>query len=451
MRAAVIAAGLALLSACSAPPEVPQRGTAEIAVLPAMKIFPPARARPPQRGNAGIARDILALEFQLESGRDLPRLTRFSGPVTITLTGDIPATAPGELTRLVARLRAEAGIDISTVPEGRASITVEFLPRRVLQALVPDAACFVVPNVSDWAAYRAARRTGRVDWATLTERTTAAVFIPNDVAPQEIRDCLHEEVAQALGPLNDLYQLSDSVFNDDNFHTVLTGFDMLVLKVHYAPELANGMTRAGVEARLPAVLARLHPAGGNGGILPPSPTPRAWISAIDTALGPRGTPGGRRVAAQKALDIARTQGWTDARLAFSWFALGRLSRPDELDLAVRSLNNAAAIYRTVPGAGIQLAHVDMQMAAFALGAGQPQEAIRLADRAQPAAVAAQNAALLASLLTIRAEALELQGNRAAAQALRLDSLGWARYGFGTEDAVTGQLAGIALLAPQPGG
>ena len=63
-----------------------------------------------------------------------------------------------------------------------------------------------------------------------------------------MRDCLHEELAQALGPLNDLYHLPDSVFNDDNIHTVLTGFDMLILRAAYAPELRTGMTREQVEA-----------------------------------------------------------------------------------------------------------------------------------------------------------------------------------------------------------
>jgi hypothetical protein len=82
-----------------------------------------------------------------------------------------------------------------------------------------------------------------------------AVFMPADVAPQEVRDCLHEEVAQAIGPLNDLYRLPDSVFNDDNFHTVLTGFDMLILRATYAPELRSGMTRAEVAAALPGILA----------------------------------------------------------------------------------------------------------------------------------------------------------------------------------------------------
>jgi len=42
---------------------------------------------------------------------------------------------------------------------------------------------------------------------------------------------------------------------------------------------------------------------------------------------------------------------------------------------------------------------------------------------------ARNAALLSTLLLLRAEALELENRAAEAQAVRLDSLGWARYGF----------------------
>lgn len=76
------------------------------------------------------------------------------------------------------------------------------------------------------------RRTPTVDWTKLERRDRAAVFVRFDVAPQEIRDCLHEELAQALGPLKDLYRLSDSVSNDDNIHAVLTSFDMLILRAY---------------------------------------------------------------------------------------------------------------------------------------------------------------------------------------------------------------------------
>ena len=88
-----------------------------------------------------------------------------------------------------------------------------------------------------------------------------AIIIPNDASPQEVRDCLHEELAQALGPLNDLYRLPNSVFNDDNVHTVLTNFDMLILRATYAPELASGMSRDAVAQRLPSIFARINPRG----------------------------------------------------------------------------------------------------------------------------------------------------------------------------------------------
>ncbi|PZQ99440.1 MAG: ATP-dependent transcriptional regulator [Cereibacter sphaeroides] len=452
MRFTVAIALFALLSACAQQPaDVPQRRATEAVPLPPMKTFAPTRGHAPQRSNASIARDILALEFQMESGRDLPWLTRFDGPVTITMTGKVPPTAPHDLGQLIGRLRWEAGIDITPVPRGPASITVEFLPRARLQSIVPAAACFVAPRVSSWAEYRQSRRSDKVDWTTLPRREKVAVFIPSDTSPQEVRDCLHEEVAQALGPLNDLYQLSDSVFNDDNFHTVLTGFDMLVLRVHYAPELANGMSKAAVAAKLPQILVRLNPAGGPGYPLPPSPTPRAWIDAIERALGPRGTARERRMAAQQAVDIARAQGWRDSRAGFSYFALGRLSLADEIDLAVISLAEASQIYATLPDAEIHRAHIDMQMAAFALSASQPDEAIRLADRAAPVAMRAENAALLASLLMLKAEALQMQGRVTEAQALRLDSLGWARYGFGADGEVRDRLSEISVLSPGSAG
>ncbi|MFN6977779.1 MAG: DUF2927 domain-containing protein, partial [Gemmobacter sp.] len=400
------------LAACAAPvTEVPQRRAVAGDPLPPMRSFAAARAPAPERSNADIARDFLTLHFEMESGRKLDRLTRFEGPVRVRLTGSVPPEAAADLARLIARLRAEAGIDIAAARPGEAAgITVDFLPRATMQALVPQAACFVVPRVSTWAEFRAARRSAQTDWADLRVRDEVAIFIPADVAPQEVRDCLHEELAQALGPLNDLYHLSDSVFNDDNFHTVLTGFDMLVLRATYAPELRSGMSRAEVAAALPGLLARLNPGGiGRGSRGDPGPTPRAWTQAIETALGPRTPSGLRREAARRALALAEAAGWQDNRRAFSHFAVARLSLAAEVEAAVLHFAAAARLYRTLPGGAIHGAHVDMQMAAFALSSGQADEALRLADRAIPPVRAAENAALLATLLMIRGEALDLLG------------------------------------------
>ncbi|HCI98083.1 MAG TPA: ATP-dependent transcriptional regulator, partial [Sulfitobacter sp.] len=51
------------------------------------------------------------------------------------------------------------------------------------------------------------------------------------------------------------------------------------------------------------------------------------------------------------------------------------------------------------------------------------------------------------LLLLRAEALELENRAAEAQAVRVDSLGWARYGFGSDWAVRAKMREIASLNP----
>lgn len=441
-----------LLSACvvSEPAEVPQRRAiaAEVDVTQrTLGSFAPQIPQRVTRSNSSVAADFLELSFRMESGREIPRFTRFEGPVTVALAGSVPATAPKDLASLLARLRAEAGLHISQVPSSAdASITVEFLPRAQMRAVVPHAACFVVPNVGSWAEYRAARGTGLTDWTRLHTRTRASVFIPSDVAPQEARDCLHEELAQAMGPLNDLYSLSDSVFNDDNFNTVLTSFDMLVLRATYAPELHNGMSRSEVAAQLPRILARLNPSGGAVGAAPSAITPREWINQIEAAISPRGSNTSRRAAAQRALSFAQSKGWTDNRRAFSHFVLARLSLATEVEQSVIHFAEAANFYARLPGGSLHLAHVDMQMAAFALTSGQYDRALELVSRAEPAATREQNAAVLAMLKMVRAAALDATGRKAEANAARLDSLPWARYGFGSDAQARARMAEVNALA-----
>jgi len=446
---------LCTLTACAPTvgPEVTMRAVSPATVpdLPAMKTFGPARAPHAGRANAEIAQDFLDLEFRMESGRALPVFSRFDRPITVALRGAVPATAPADLAALIGRLRAEAGIDLRATP-GAAAITFEFLPRDAIRATFANVACFVVPGVSSWASYRAAQGLARLDWATVTARDTVAIFLPSDTSPQEVRDCLHEELAQAMGPLNDLYSLSDSVFNDDNFHTVLTGFDMLILRLHYAPELHSGMTRAEVAALLPALLARINPAGQHPGYKPADTTPRGWISAIETALGAKAPVMVRRTAATQALALARSQGWHDSRLAFSLFALGRLGIATDPAAAVAAFTEAARLYRSLPEGQIHAAHVDMQLAALALSSGDATRALALADQAIPVVRTAQNAALLATLLMVKAEALTALGRDSEAAQARLDSLGWARYGFGPDAAVRARMSEITALRPggQPG-
>ena len=432
MRHPLFLAALCALAACAPSAQVSKnRPPVEVGVgFGAPSDY---RALAAASSGSSLTRDFMDLTFAMESGRALETFSRFEGPVTVAMRGAAPASAAKDLAGLIGRLRSEAGIDISPTT-GPATITVEFATRSDLRRLAPTAACFVVPNVSTLADYRRKRGSDQVDWATVTRRERAVIFIPADTSPQEVRDCLHEELAQALGPLNDLYRLSDSVFNDDNFHSVLTAFDMDILRMTYSPTLASGMSREEVAARL-----GVSAAVGAG-------NPPDWTRAIETALGKTGSLGTRKAAAERALALAQAAGWQDGRMAFSQFAVGRLLAGSEPARALDAFDRAALLYSRLPGGELQLAHIDMQLAAMALAGGLAEEAVRLADRAMPVVKRHENAALLATLMLIKAEALEQLGNPTAAAALRMDSAAWARYGFGPDSVVKARMRDIAAVA-----
>ncbi len=453
MRAAFLAAiGALTLAACSvpAPSDRPDVDLAlQTRAVSSSALFGAPRPYAAARSNAQIARDILDLGFRLESGRELPVLTRFEGPIALALQGAVPPLGAIETDRLINRLRSEARLDIRRVTEGAANIVVEFVPRAQLRRAVPDAACFVVPNVASWQEFRASPRNPALDWAALTTRTRALVIAPADVTVQEMRDCLHEEIAQALGPLNDLYRIGETVWNDDNFQTTLTGYDMLVLRVWNSPSLRSGMTRDDVAARLPSILQGLNPRGGRGGIASADDTPRDWVAAIEGALS---TPSrrGSYIAARGALELALAQGWEDERLAFSLFLAARFAPPDEGQQAVEALALAGRIYGARPGTQSQRAHIDLHMAAQALASGQPAISLRLTDDAMVAARRTENGALLASLMLVRAQALDRLGRRVDADTQRRAAIPFAVFGFGSDTAARNRQTQIAALgAPIP--
>ncbi|MFZ3582659.1 DUF2927 domain-containing protein [Loktanella sp. DJP18] len=437
-----------LLASCSPVPDsAPATRAATVSALPAMRGFSDNTVVPVTRSNSEMAEDFLDLVFRMENGRAIAGMSRFEGPITVRIAPGAPATLAPDLDALLARLRREAQIDISRTDRPDAGITVEAVPQKVLQRAVPQAACFVVPRVRNWAEFLSMRKTDAVDWTTLKVRTHATIFIPADAAPQEIRDCLHEELAQALGPLNDLYRLPDSVFNDDNIHAVLTGFDMLMLRATYAPELRNGIGRVQAAGIIGPLLAHLNPRGERGGQGSFPDTSRDWITAMETALTNGSSPGARRQSIDRAVRIAQQFGWGGPREGFSYYALGRLQVGHDSTAALAAFGRADAIYSASPLMQIHSAHIAVQKAAFTLSAGDAIGTIDLADKAIPVAARHQNAALMATLMMFKAEALDMQGDSVAAEAVRVDSLGWARYGFGSDANVRDRLAEISGLRP----
>ncbi|WP_138468902.1 DUF2927 domain-containing protein [Poseidonocella sp. HB161398] len=446
MRVLPLLALLALLAGCAANP--PSRPEAADTPLPLPKVmsFGATDVQPPQRANADMAKDFLDLSFNLESGQALPVFTRFEGPITVAVTG-IPSPAlEKELRRLMHRLKSEAGLDIRrTADPATASVTIQGITSRDMQRTVPEAACFVLPTRVTWDGFRQTPRSPDYSWTRLKTRKAVSAFVPVDTSQQEIRDCLHEEIAQGLGPLNDLFRLGDSVFNDDNLNPILTGFDMLMLRATYHPSLHSGMTKEQVAAQIPVVLAALNPRGQSvpaRGVIPSSDT---WMRDITRALSP-GSTSARRAAAKRA--VVESAPWEDVRTGFSLFTLGRLSLPRDGEAALQAFLASKDIFESMPETRIHAAQSGFHLAAFALSAGQWDMAIGLCDLYMPAARRHEDAALLSDLQIAKAAALSATGH--PDPALRQEALAWGVYAYGSPDRAEDRAVEIEALAMRHG-
>lgn len=436
-----------LLAACGELPNAP------VAALP--DDLPRFEARVQPRGvarsNLDIAEDFLDLTFALEGGEILPRLLKYRGPITVALRSPGLSTYNPEISALLARFRSEAGIDIrQTTSAATANIHITAVSRATISRAFPGAACFIVPGVTSWAEFRnPLGGRNQILWSRQEELNVVSIFIPSDSTPQDTRDCLHEELAQALGPANDLYRLADSVFNDDNLHSILTPFDMLVLRALYDPALQPGMTRSEVASALPAILNRINPRGRAIAPARRAPETRRWKDAIETGLDRRRNRTARLNGAQRAINLASIMDPTDHRLGLALLTQGRILARNDPKTAAAAFNAAYAQFTGVAGkADIRAAHVALHLSLFALRDGRLDDAVRLARRHIPIARKAENAVVLSGLLAIEAEAHLAAGDLVRAKKTRLESLAWARYAFGDEEGLIAKAqAQIAAFNP----
>ncbi|MEM9429506.1 MAG: DUF2927 domain-containing protein [Pseudomonadota bacterium] len=454
IRCAMTLVAATALAGCALTPPAPPVTRAPVTVDALGDVRFAARGRPRgvTRSNTTLAQDFLDLTFALESGQQLPGLLRYEGPIRVAFRGASLSPYRSDLERLLARLRSEAGIDIRTVDSPlTAQLHIEGVTMREIQRVYPGAACFIVPGVTSWQEFGRLSGRSRLRWSDQTTLGTTGIFIPVDSTPQDVRDCLHEEVGQALGPANDVYRLSDSVFNDDNFHSVLTPFDMLMLRVLYAPELRSGMPKSAVARQVPAILDRINPAGRGVGAPRRAPESSEWKAAIETAMTRRNASSTRLRSVDRAVEIAGRMQPVDHRLAVALMTRGRLAfRADPAQAAV----DFASAYQLLRGAfgvdDIRTAQASLHLAMFALRRGDFEQALSLAESASEPARQGENAVLLSGLLAIRAEAHRNLGDKGQAQANRLESLKWARYAFGDVDGrIARAQAQLEALGPVP--
>ena len=225
---------------------------------------------------------------------------------------------------------------------------------------------------------------------------------------------------------------------------------MTILRALYQPELRSGMSRgrgrrgaaAGARPGEPARAAACRASRA-------SPNSRAWATR-DRGGARRATRRGSRrlAAAALATQIAAEMRPIDHRLGVSLLTLGRLSLRTRPAAAAPRLRRAPTTSSSSASAPTTCAPprpgCTSRRWRSAPASTRPRSRSPTATRRRRSP--AQNAILLAGLLSIKAEALAELGDAEAAQAARLDSLRWARYGFGdTDGALAREQAQLAAL------
>lgn len=394
-------------------------------------------AQPLRWSAASVARDFDRLMFQTEWGDDVPVLLKWDRPVTIALsTPELTRYRP-TLEDLLARIRAAApGLEVSYRSGDRGDITLRNAPRSEMNEIAEDALCFFIPYDVTWPEFKALDARGQAGWDEIEALTSITIFIPAFAAPHEVRACILEEVTQALGPGNDLRDLEDSMFNDDNAHAWPTSFDLLILRTLYQDRLRNGFKPDEANS-LALRLLRSEPLG-------------ASRRAFDT-VGPRydravtiaendTDPVLREQAAQAAISLAKTQSAAPHRLGEAYKAAAFVAFEAEnpikvIDYLVRAEQAHA---RALDQSSVHLARVRSELALNLINLERYETGLALLELAAPVFAANGLDWQLAHALRWRAIALSQTGYWAEASGTALEALDWARYVYGRDSrAVAG--------------
>ncbi|MEM9145924.1 MAG: DUF2927 domain-containing protein [Pseudomonadota bacterium] len=420
-------AALALLAACSARDPV-RPG----ALPPDPALYAAVPSGHTAWSNASLARLFVTLTHETEWGGEQRYLVRLEPPVTVAMEGRIAPQYRRFVGDYLGFLRREAGLAIGlgvTDP----NLFLRFVPGAEFEAALPAAACVVAPGNLRWDRFRKAPdKLGGMAMLEVRSIEAVTVFIPDAAIPADIRRCLIEEIAQSLGPRNDLYGLGPSIFNDDFGHLWPTRLDLLMLRLLYAPGMEGGLSRRETEARARAVLARINPSGHSAPPLPDpkSALPSGWRRQIAQTATRAGSGASRQAAAEQALALARAAPRGPA-LCHSLATLGALARLETPNRAARLLAEATEVCTAQHGPDDpRVLTLALSRAGLALKRGDPKTALALSDPLPRRLAAHGLDEALASVYAIRRRALDALGRTAEADAATAQARAWSAYAFG---------------------
>lgn len=386
--------------------------------------------------NDSIAEVFVRLTHDLEWGGSRPNLVRFEGPVTVALSGPGAQQYEAFLDAFLTDLAARTGIAIARGP-APASILVRLVPGAEY-ARYDQNQCFVIMDQPDWKTFLDSDGAEGNLFERRNSQSRLSVIIPDTAEPYNIRECLIEEITQALGPANDLYSLGNSIFNDDNTHIWPTALDYLVLRVLYDPAMKTGLDRDETRIRALAVLDRINPDGRKAPDLPEVLQDRfvEWREVLHTL--PDDPEERERTLTQTRALINKARN-TAPGSAYHCTALGidaSIRRRVKADSALEVIDRAAEICAQAHGPDdlrIALLRLDRAYALFHLG--RYAEAVEEADGLPEIFISYGRDGSVAGAYTIQWVARTLRDENNSANKERESAGAWAAYAFGADNEI----------------
>ncbi len=330
--------------------------------------------------NASLADLFVLLAHGLENGDSRKWLQRFEEPVNVGMTGPGAEDYVPFLNDLLDEIRRETKIPISA---GKAphNLLVQFVPGEDFLPLTSNQ-CMVIFGQPDWKTLvedpvpYSGRATLEID-----RQETMSVIIPDTIEPYKVRECLLEEITQALGTANDLYGLASTIFNDDNAHSWPTRIDYLMLRVLYHPDMKSGLSKARSRDIALRLLEEINPDGRDAPPLPKIQQKRfkSWrrdLLSHDEIEDPVFAITKARQIAARARRLAPDSAYDCTGASFMASVARHFDAPDEITL----LNEALELCERVHGPeDIRIAQMRLQKAYTYLDAKQYAEARREAE------------------------------------------------------------------------
>ncbi|MEO1471383.1 MAG: DUF2927 domain-containing protein [Pseudomonadota bacterium] len=243
-----------------------------------------------------------------------------------------------------------------------------------------DFACFVLYGPPIDPAELRGRAAIDAHFDRWTDSGIVTVYLPTDLEGEQLASCLYEEILQGLGVANDIPDLLESIFNDDEIHHQPTALDMLMVRTLYAigPEAARDPDRAYVEAR--RALEVLNPAGNAPDAQRLTLVTRdealAYTRAVGLAMMRDGS-GRRQLSPGETAEIVRAIAGKPAALRCSGLFLhAQVLRRDERPEARRVLETAAdACTEAAPEDTLRAALIDAERAILLVREQRRREAL----------------------------------------------------------------------------